>query len=159
MKKLILLLCLFSSIAQADGVLMVGVGKNVLKQDGTPFERVGVLGYQFNLPKSIFVRPQVGYFMANGTGEKSSPWGAALLGVEAHSELGADLAFAVGPAYLHNTDSVLGGHFQFNTEFGLGLSNKDVALKFVWGHLSSGPIYPVNQGRDFILAQVRLRMF
>lgn len=157
MRFIIFALLFVSSIAQADVVLNVGVGKNALKQDGSPFERAVSLGYQFNLPKSIFLRPQVGYFAAHGNGQLSSAWGALLLGVEAHTELGADLSFAVGPGYLQNPDSVLGGRIQFNTEFGFGLSNKDVALKLLYGHLSSGPIYPVNQGRDFIMAQAQFK--
>lgn len=159
MKLFAALFLLLSSIASADVVLMAGVGKSVLKANGTPFERVGVLGYQYNLPMSLFVRPQAGLFSAHGDGQQGSWWGAALLGVEAHTDLGADLSIGVGPAYLGNPDAVLGGHFQFNTEFGLGLSNKDVAIKLAWMHLSSGPIYPINLGRDFICAQVRLKVF
>lgn len=154
-----ILFLLFANIAaQADSlVMMAGVGKNIMKQNGTPFERVGLLGYQFELPRSVFIRPQAAYFLDVSGETKSSMWGSVLVGVEARSAMGADLHLGLGPSYLQNPDEILGGHFQFNLEGCIGLSDTNVEVKGCWVHLSSGGIYQPNLGRDFIMAQVQIK--
>lgn len=159
MKYLALAVLLVSSFASADVIISAGVGKNIMKQNGTPFERAAIMGYQFKLPKSVFVRPQVGYF-ADFTGQGvSSAWGAVLVGVEARSPVGPVLHLAVGPAYLQNPDQVLGGHFQFNLEGGIGLCDDNVCVKLVLDHLSSGSINMPNLGRDLIMVQTCILAF
>lgn len=150
------LLLAFSTPSLATVVLSAGVGKNIMKQNGTPFERTGIVGYQFQLPKSVFIQPQAGYFLDTSGDTKSSIFASTLFGVEAKALAGPVLHLGVGPGYLQNPDQILGGHFQFNLEGGIGLCDGNVCVKLIWTHLSSGGIEMPNLGRDFICAQVSI---
>lgn len=156
MKLLLLALALVSTSAHADPVLSVGIGKASFYHNGTPFERSVVLGYQHNIREGFFVRPEAGYFLDISGNGKSSLWGAALAGVTAKSKTGPELHIGFGPGYLQNPDPLLGGHFQFSLEGGVGISGQDVYLGLIWKHLSSAGINMPNQGRDFIMAQLRI---
>ena len=72
-----------------------------------------------------------------------------LIGVEANSQLGADLHIAVGPGYLKNPDGILGGHFQINTEMGIGLSDRHVKVKAIWAHLHQVRFIPSTKAVIF----------
>lgn len=154
-KSILPLVLLFTSLAQADLVTSVGVGKGIMEGHGTPFERVAALGYQFNWG-DFFMRPESGWFEDLSGNGKSSLWIAPLVGVRALSQVGPELHIAMGPGYLQNPDQVLGGHFQFSLEGGLGISDKNVYLGLAWKHLSSAGIEVPNQGRDFIVIQLRV---
>jgi hypothetical protein len=135
-KYLALLSILFSSLCQADLVASVGVGKGIMYHDGTPFERAMALGYQFNWG-DFFIRPEGGYFLDVSGNTKSSLWAAPLFGVRALSTAGPELHLAMGPGYLQNPDQILGGHFQFSLEGGIGISDGKNYLGLAWKHLSS----------------------
>lgn len=159
MLKILLLISLFcfSFFARADVVTSVGVGKGILGEHGTPFERAVAIGYQFDFG-DFFVRPEAGYFEDISGQGKSSAWAAPLLGVRALSQVGPELHIAVGPGYLQNPDEVLGGHFQFSLEGGIGLASADkkTYVGLAWKHLSSAGIEMPNMGRDMIVVQLRL---
>lgn len=158
MRKIISLFVLcFSIAAQADIVTSVGVGKGIFGDHGTPFERATAIGYQFDFG-DFFVRPEGGYFLDISGSGKSSLWAAPLLGVRALSAVGPELHLAIGPGYLQNPDGVLGGHFQFSLEGGVGISSNDgkTYVGMAWKHLSSAGFEMPNQGRDFIVVQLRL---
>lgn len=147
---------LASTFANADLVTSVGIGKGVMKGNGTPFERALAIGWEHPFITGFFVRPEAGWFMDNSGEGLSSPWASTLGGVRATSPMGATMHLAVGPAYLHNPDQKLGGHFQFSLEGGVGIEDKNFAIAMVWKHLSSAGINMPNQGRDFIMAQIRI---
>jgi len=158
MRKLLplLLFLAFSSLASADAVVNVGVGKGIFGAPGTPFERSVSGGYQWVIGTDFFVRPEAGWFEdLSGHGE-SSLWVSPLIGVRTISHFGPELHIAVGPAYLQNPDQVLGGHFQFSLEGGVGISDGKTSLGLEWKHLSSAGIEMPNQGRDFISIQLRI---
>lgn len=147
---------LMTSVAHADAVVSVGVGKGILSdQHGTPFERVVAAGYQFSWG-DFFVRPEAGYFMDISGQGKSSFWAAPLLGVRALSSVGPELHLAVGPGYLQNPDQILGGHFQFSLEGGIGITGKYAYVGVAYKHLSSAGFEMPNNGRDFLVVQVRV---
>lgn len=158
MTKLIIFLAILlsSALAQADLVTSVGIGKGALRGNGTPFERAIAIGWEQPFTTGFFVRPEGGAFMDNSGEGKSSPWLSTLGGVRATSPMGATMHLAVGPGYLHNPDQKLGGHFQFSLEGGVGMEDKNFAIAMVWKHLSSAGINMPNQGRDFIMAQIRI---
>ena len=151
-----LLLLLISSITQADVLLSVGAGKGIIDRNGTPFERVAEVGYQLPFAADFFVRPEAGYFEDISGNGRSSFWVTPVMGVRALSTVGPELHIAVGPGYLENPDSVLGGHFQFALEGGAAISDGKTSLGLVWKHLSSAGIEMPNQGRDFIMIQWRI---
>ena len=151
------LLLIFSSHLRADVVTSVGIGKAAFGSvQGVPFERAASLGYEHAFSNGLFIRPEAGWFMDNSGRGVSSPWGAPLIGVRSQSAVGPSLHFAMGPGYLHNPDSILGGHFQFSLEGGASLVDRNFGLGVVWKHLSSAGINMPNRGRDFIALQVRI---
>lgn len=158
MKRLLLFFLLLASFsaAQADIVLSVGVGKGITEEHGTPFERAAAIGYEFQTPIGIFIRPEVGGFVDFSGRGLSSFWGSPLVGVRAVSQVGPALHLAIGPAYLQNPDQILGGHFQFSLEGGIELKDENFSIGLCWKHLSSAGIEMPNNGRDFIVAQVRV---
>ncbi len=152
----IIAIILFPVFSMADATISVGVGKGVMEEKGTPFERMLAVGYEHALPAGVFVRPEAGWFMDISGNGKSSAWAAPLLGVRAQSQVGPELHIAMGPGWLQNPDQVLGGHFQFSLEGGAGLSDKSFFIGLVWKHLSSAGFEMPNQGRDFITVQLRI---
>lgn len=151
-----LILVCIATTAHADVTLSVGVGKGIMYHNGTPFERAVAVGYEHRFSNGIFVRPEVGYFLDISGQNLSSIWAAPLIGVRSKSAVGPAIHLAVGPGYLQNPDSILGGHFQFSLEGGLALEDGNFAIGLVWKHLSSAGIEMPNLGRDFICAQVRI---
>lgn len=154
------LLWMLSGIAsRADVVLSVGPGKGILGDPGTPFERAVALGYEYRLPKGLFVRAEGGYFLDISGHGKSSFWAAPIFGVRAQSQVGPVLHVGVGPGWLQSPDGILGGHFQFSVEGGIGLCDENVCVQAVWKHLSSAGFNMPNHGRDFICAQAAFLYF
>lgn len=160
MTNFFLFLALMSGIAQADLSVSVGTGKGILDVPGTHFERVGALGYQLSWG-DFFLRPEVGFFGDLSGRGRSSFWIVPLIGVRALSRSGPELHIAGGPGYLQNPDEILGGHFQFSLEGGGGIMDASgkVYIGVAWKHLSSAGIEMPNQGRDFIMIQLRLMGF
>lgn len=156
MKIILGLLIFFSTFASADVSISVGAGKNITDHPAVPFERAVALGYQFPIGYDFFIRPEGGYFLDVSGSGKSSFWAAPLLGVRAVSKSGTEIHIAVGPGYLDQPDEILGGHFQFSLEGGLGISDRHVYIGMAWKHLSSAGFEMPNQGRDFITIQLRL---
>jgi hypothetical protein len=156
MKLALFFTLLVPSICWADATVSIGTGKGILGDHGTPFERVVALGYQRTLLQDFFVRPEAGYFEDISGNGKSSGWVSTLLGIRALSSVGPELHLAVGPSYLQNPDQVLGGHFQFSLEGGLGIADNRTYVGLAWKHLSSAGIEMPNQGRDFIVVQFRI---
>ncbi len=148
---------MLSSQVNADIVASVGLGKSAFAgAQGTPFERAASLGYAHTFSNGLFLRPEAGWFIDNSGHGVSSPWLAPLVGVRSQSTVGPTLHFAMGPGYLHNPDSVLGGHFQFSLEGGASLVDRNFGIGVVGKHLSSAGIHMPNRGRDFIALQVHV---
>lgn len=157
MLSIIALILALSSQSSADVVASVGLGKSAFAGvRGVPFERAASLGYEHAFSNGLFIRPEAGWFMDNSGHGVSSPWLAPLVGVRSQSTVGPTLHFAMGPGYLHNPDSVLGGHFQFSLEGGASLVDRNFGIGVVWKHLSSAGINMPNRGRDFIALQVHV---
>lgn len=155
--KYLFALLLISTSAWADLSFSIGTGKGIFGSPGTPFERVVAAGYQLSW-SDFFLRPEAGYFEDLSGHGKSSYWLSSLLGVRALSTVGPELHIGVGPSYLQNPDAILGGHFQFSLEGGAGITDKSgqVYIGIAWKHLSSAGFEMPNQGRDFVVIQLRL---
>lgn len=148
---------ILSSQVHADVVASVGLGKSAFgSSSGTPFERAASLGYEHSFLNGLFIRPEAGWFMDISGSGKSSAWAAPLVGVRSSSSVGPSMHLALGPGYLHNPDSFLGGHFQFSLEGGFALVDKNFGIGMVWKHLSSAGFNMPNRGRDFIVLQLRV---
>lgn len=160
MKRLLALFVLAvgmcSNVVHSDDlVLKAGAGLGIFGAAGTPFERIGAIGYQVELSQDFFVRPEFGYFNDISGHGKSSGYGTLMVGTTALAKTGVELYVGVGPAYLQYPDEQLGGNFQFAPEFGLGIKRKDNYLGASLWHLSSGGINMPNHGRTFFGAEWR----
>ncbi len=153
---LLSIILIVSTLANAELISSVGVGKGILKANGTLFERVGIIGYQKNINSNLFIRPELGYFGDLSKEGKSSSWVSSLIGAKVLTKSGITNHIAIGPSYLQNPDNTLGGHFQFSLEGGVGLQDNNVSIGLAWKHLSSAGIETPNNGRDFIVLQLGL---
>lgn len=162
MKRLLLvLICLTSLVCRncfAEATAMIGAGKGITGEPGTPFERVAVIGYQHAFSPDFFARGEIGKFEDYSGNGKSSAWITPIFGIKAVSKMGPELHVGAGPGYLHVPDNILGGHFQFFLEGGLGIASYDghSYVGIAWKHISSAGIETPNKGRDFIVVQVRV---
>ncbi len=148
----------FPGVSRADLVVAIGAGKRILSQG--PFERVAAAGYQFPILRDLFFRPELGGWTDLSGNGRVSPYLTGMLGVRTLPHpTGLELHIGVGPSFLLNPDQVLGGHFQFCLEGGLGLVDKDVYLGIAYKHLSSAGFEMPNQGRDFVVVQMRVLAF
>ncbi len=147
MKSLAIIALLFATLSNAEVVTSAGLGKSVLADK--PFERIAAIGYQAKLASDVFFRPELGYFSdLTGRGESSAFISGILLLEVSGFHVG------VGPSYLSNPDSVLGGFYQFNTELGAGVRDEHLYLGVIYKHLSSAGIEEPNKGRDFLMLQI-----
>ena len=151
-----LLLLLITSVASAGvPVASVGIGKNAMYHNGTPFERAIEAGYQFEWG-DFYARPEIGGFFCPGGPGNSSLYGATLFGVRALSSVGPELHVGFGPEYLVSPDGIeLSGHFQVALEGGIGISDAKSHIGLTWRHTSNSGIELPNLGRDFVMIQVR----
>jgi hypothetical protein len=135
-------------------VLAVALGRGVLGEPGTPFERMGDASVEIALPRDLFVRPGVSWFEDLSGRGSSSAMTAALFGARARGVVEASVA--AGPSYLSRPDQVLGGHFQFTLETSIGVCGRHNCIDVAWRHVSSGGLEQPNIGRDFIALQLRV---
>lgn len=145
-----LALLLYHSAARAELTGSVTLGKQALEH--SPFSRSLSLGYRARISESWIVKPTVGGWLG-GPGRESL-FVAAPSGVQVVVPSGLYGFASVGPAWISAPDEILGGHWQFMTEFGLGLKNDLKNIEIVWQHFSSAGLVMPNMGRDFIGLQI-----
>ena len=153
--KYLLILLLGFNIAQAD--LIVKYGAEIPKKDeGLGASKALFLSYQSLLNRLFIYQYETGFWADNaGSGRKSSFLTGPSIGVNV--EAGYFYAQALsGPAIISATDSLLGGHLQFNNDVSFGI--KDLKTSNTFGidykHISSAGLASPNAGRDFILIKV-----
>lgn len=154
--RLISLLMLLSTPALAAegyfGKYMVSATGEASSQKGLSFGRQSEW--------SIFETKTEGGFWVDNTGRQGAEGSTFLsysVGIE--PRWGAlYLNVFQGVAVLSNKDTVLGGHFQFVEDVGLGIRDqeKGTAVGVFYKHISSAGIYKPNVGRDFLGVQVMI---
>lgn len=158
MKKLIVILSfLITPIVHASDTV-IKYGANV----ATESENLGVtkavfIAQQFHLVGPLISQLEGGGWFDNSgePGRKSS----ALLGGSFGVHVDANYAYAqalVGPAYISQPDSALGGPFQFNNDVAFGLKDPKTGatVGINYKHVSSAGLETPNRGRDFWLFRV-----
>lgn len=153
--KYIALLLLFCSSVYADSIIKYGVAvpKNGESKGAT---KAIFLTYQDHWFGPFIKQYEGGYWADSvGNGRSSSLMGSASFGVNVNAGVVFTQAL-VGPAYISNPDTILGGPLQFNNDFALGLRDSDTGntIGFAYKHISSAGIYHPNMGRDFLLLRV-----
>jgi hypothetical protein len=115
--------------------------------------------YQFsqNSPfKLLDWKWEVGGWADNaGDGRKHGGFGSASIGLEPQLDIFYINAFwGVGAAT--HPDTMLGSHFQFVQDFGVGFKDaRGVGVGFSYKHISNAGMTEINRGRDFITIQLR----
>lgn len=85
---------------------------------------------------------------------RGSAFGLGQVGIKPGSERGLYGSAFVGAGLISNTDSQLGGHFQFAESFGIGVRDESSFIQIEYRHLSSAGIYKPNKGRDFLIFSI-----
>lgn len=155
---LIMLLTLVSTIATADSV--VKYGANVSSEH----EKLGSTKAIFLSYQDVIFGPFIKQYELGGWFDNTGIQGrrsSALLGASAGIHVNAGYLFAqalIGPCAISNTDSNLGGHFQFNNDIGLGLRDPETksTIGLAYKHISSAGIFLPNKGRDLIMFRVSI---
>ncbi len=81
---------------------------------------------------------------------RSSAFVEALFGVEPKSDH-FYMSYKLGPAFITNTDALLGSNVQCGHEFGFGMRDvRDVRVGIVIKHFSNAGIVRPNLGRNFL---------
>lgn len=159
MKKILftLSLLLITSNAYAGTFARYGVGILRSAEYGSTNVKSFSLGYADELLGPIIYQYELGYFSdASGYGRSGSGFGNAGLGIEANP--GAFVLRSVwGVGGITTPDTMLGGPFQFNHDFLLGVKGQNGAIIGLnLKHISSAGLQRPNLGRDLLLMHVEL---
>lgn len=153
------LLGLFLATAAQGGDLIVKYGAQLpQKEEGLGTCKALFVAYQGPLSKQFIYQYEGGFWADNaGMGRKSS----AMTGVSGGLNVNTGPFFIqalTGPSLISRTDSVLGGAFQFNNDFGFGLRDRGNGntIGASYKHLSSAGLSSPNRGRDFIMFRVSI---
>ena len=151
---LILLIC-SPDLAWADAVAKYGV--MIPKEcESLSATKAVFVSKQSSLGGPFIKQLEVGgWDDTDGRGRKSSGMASASAGLNVN----AGYIFAqalVGPAIISTPDKLLGGRFQFNNDFALGLRDPKTGASIgaAYKHISSAGLEHPNEGRDFILFRV-----
>lgn len=114
------------------------------------------LGYEQDWVGPFIYQYEAGMYNDTGPGRGASGFGNISAGVEvAPGYLILRSLWGVGA--ITTPDDMLGGWFQFNQDFLIGL--RDITGNMIgldYKHISSAGIYSPNRGRDFLVVQVEI---
>lgn len=149
--KYILLLLLLPTITLADdGQKFIRLG---LGMDSTtlPSTKMVSAGYSNKLTSIFDYKLEGGAFDDINESQGPIAFGGPSLGISTKTKAGAYGKVFFGPALISQTDSRLGGIFEFQTDLELGLTDyRGVSLGVSFKHISDAGITSTNLGRDII---------
>lgn len=87
-------------------------------------------------------------------GRKASGFGLGQIGIKPGSEEGLFGAAFLGLGGISQTDSQLGGHFQFVENIGVGIRDGAGFVSIDYRHFSSAGLSKPNKGRDFLVFSI-----
>jgi len=150
----IILGLLLTSAAFSQETIIVRGGLDKMIFTEHQFAKMISIGYK---SKGLFqYKLEGGGWGTNRAGEKAGGFVGISAGMEVISEH-SYMSFFVGPAGITHPDVRLSGHFQFQTDFDLGLIDKSKwGLGINWKHFSNAGLRAGNRGRDFFSLTVRI---
>ena len=152
MYKCLILLFLLAQTCLADTYIKYGIGISKDQQLGEVKVIAG--GYQTPIYESIISQIELGYWSDPHLGRKSSIFGNVSFGLDIQAGILYTQALW-GIALISQTDSILGGNFQFNHDIFLGLRDKNgYSIGIGYKHISSAGIYMPNLGRDMLMIKM-----
>lgn len=160
MKKCALGLVFLSASVMAEDTTIIKYGIGVADSGKESLAETKYLGVGQQLPlfsDFLVTQWEVGAFADNaGHSRKSSAF--AFYGLGVHVNAGSVYAQSVFNLGLISTpDAYLGGPFQASEDMGVGLQSKSGAsMGLHYKHISSAGIERPNNGRDFLLIQLKV---
>lgn len=161
MKKIItitvLMMLALCEVAQAGTFARYGLGIARSAEYGNSNVKSFSIGYTDPIIGPIIYQTEVGYYNdASGHGRRGSGFGNAGLGLEV--DPGVFVFRSVwGVGGITTPDTMLGGRFQFNHDFLIGVRGQNGALIGAnLKHISSAGLNRPNLGRDFLLLHAEL---
>jgi len=145
-------LTVISINAHAESFIKYGIGVAGSAKDSIAESKTIALGYKEKLLGAFAYQLEGGFWTDSrkDLGRTGSAFASSSLGLNIEAGYFYTHAFC-GPAVITDKDSMLGGHFQFNNDIGLGVKDKDgYSMGVNYKHISSAGIFTPNQGRDFL---------
>lgn len=93
----------------------------------------------------------------SGRGQEGALIITKQLGISPGADTGVFGKAFIGPALISNTDTVLGGYFQFKSDIGFGVRDEHSFVCVNYSHISSAGLSRPNKGRDWLLFEIGLR--
>lgn len=153
MKKSNIIIGLLLSVnAYADAFVSYGFGLFHSAKNSVVETKNASLGYRGGIFKNLHHKVELGGWTdtRKDLGRNGAGYGFYSLGVYVDADNFYGYSF-VGAGGVTRTDSMLGGHFQFSEDVGIGIKDKrGVSIGLNYKHISSAGIYNPNQGRDFL---------
>lgn len=162
MKLLKLIFALFPlaiNMCNADSFARIGVGVGNSGVGSISETKIISFGWHDKLFGPFFQQIEGGAWFdsRDDLGRKSSAFGGYSLGMHVQTVTGVYASYSVGPAVISHTDALLGGNFQFNNDFGFGISDESgYKIGLNYKHLSSAGIFKPNYGRDFLMLKLSI---
>lgn len=156
--KYLFFLFLFSTVSYAQDQIVVDGGLGVFNSGKKSLSetKMASLGLQEDLWNCVKDRFTGGVWLDNaGNGRKSSGFASAQVGFEVNNN-GIVGSIFTGPAFINQTDALLGGNFQFMENFNLGIQDQNSNyIGVYYRHISDAGLTPINIGRDFMGLEIR----
>lgn len=151
-KKSFVLLTLLSSTALAEDSYSFRMASGIANSEKSALYSVG---YENQFSNPFVYKLDFGAWTAGGTGQRSSPFSAFLLGARLGNYDGFHLQPLAGVVVIGHTDELLGSNFQFTEELAVGFKNVSLGYK----HFSNAGIIRPNIGRDYLFLNFNFTLF
>lgn len=145
---MILFILLFSLNSFADEVTMRFGVEPVKKQNSFSDVKHLSIGLEADLKENVYYKFDLGYWADKRKGAENSFYFAPALGLTISPWIFKAKVYA-GVAAISETDTYLGGHFQFYEGVYLGIFEGKASIGLDLFHLSSAGLYSPNIGRNF----------
>lgn len=145
---ILLVLCIPKCAQGADYAFKIGPGEH--NGEFTGSIKIFELRREGHQIYAIHDALAVGFWVDNlGQGRDGSSFVKYQLGVKPGQEVGFYAKGFIGVMAISHTDVLLGGHFQFGQDYGIGIRDETSFVELGYSHISSAGIYNPNTGRDF----------
>lgn len=153
---LLTFLCISTYAQEDQWILDIGVGNFNYYKGNFPDTKMISFGLQEEIWGSLKDRITVGgWGDTGGYGRNDSLFISGQLGFEVNNS-GTIASVFTGPCLISTPDYLLGGYFQFMTDFHLGIQDsKSNYLGVMYRHISSAGLETPNYGRDILGLEIR----
>lgn len=127
-------------------------GMGIIDEELTGEVKIFNLRHEQHTFAMIHTAQELGCFVDQGrdSGRRSSGFVDYEIGVKPGPEVGVYGKAFWGVLAMSGPDTLLGGPFQFVSDFGVGIRDPLSSISVGYKHISSAGFYSPNKGRDFI---------